>query len=60
MNPTKCHFEEKFDFLSQKMTFLRNLLDFHKYANLQNILNPSTPGMTLAAPRSLKIIENGP
>jgi hypothetical protein len=47
------------------MTFLKIVFgtswDFHKSAEqLKKFLNPSTPWNELAAPRTLKIIENGP
>jgi hypothetical protein len=47
------------------MTFLKNVFgtswDFHKFAEkFSKILNLSTPWNELAAPRTLKIIKNGP
>ena len=43
------------------MTFLEPLEIFtNLQRNFQKILNPSTPWNELAAPRTLKIIENGP
>jgi hypothetical protein len=57
--------EENVDFFSQKMTFLRKFLEplvisANLQRNFQKILNPSTPWNELAAPRTLKIIVNGP
>ncbi len=77
--PKKCHFwrkfwlfkpknaifEENFDFLSQKMTFLKNIFgvswDFHKSAEkFSKIFVSLNPQEWTCGPQNIKIIENGP